>query len=199
MKDIEKFNRNNVLDLSNGEVDITGLRFGHLQAIRQTRKNDEGKYLWLCLCECLKTCEWTVNDLNSADTITSCECKDGTIKCITPDWLPIDDPTKRPVWMTRGQLDLLLLITPGPLGKGMTITAACKVLGITNNAGFKKLRTFKDRFPKAWGRILVMRRTMKRHRDKMREDAGDKGVFSLEALIEQFGQDVVETMIKHKF
>lgn len=196
---LESVNPTNELDLSNNEKDITGDWFGNLQAIKQSKKNKNGKYLWLCLCSCGRVCEHTVRQLESG-RYPDCGCKQQS-RSITPPEYERPVPKTKPLWMTDKQLRLLMLIVPGPIGSGMTVSAAARHLHIEVASAFRRLQKFKMRFPVAWNRVVGMLRTMSRHRLSMREDAPEDcdGIFSYDELIETHGQDVVESMVKHKF
>jgi hypothetical protein len=54
--------------------DITGQRFGRLTAVKRLKRKDNcGKYLWECLCDCGETITTTVAKLNFGH-IKSCGC-----------------------------------------------------------------------------------------------------------------------------
>lgn len=53
--------------------DIAGKRFGKLTAIKPVGKNKQGKYLWLCECECGREKVVCQSELASGNTI-SCGC-----------------------------------------------------------------------------------------------------------------------------
>ena len=58
------------------KLDLTGQRFGHLTAIKDTGKRYKGLAIWLCQCDCGDTCEVTGNHLRTGHT-TSCGCQKG--------------------------------------------------------------------------------------------------------------------------
>lgn len=193
-RDIEQTNRDNILDLSNDEPDRTGEWYGKLQAIRQTDKAADGTYSWLCLCSCLGVIEVMGSDLDLC-IITHCGCEDKK----EPEYEIEHIPTfKKPVWMTQGQMDLLMLIVPGPLGRGMKVVNAAKILGVSEGAARMKLKRFKHRFPEAWDRIEGIRNTMKTHGRTSRQGKVG-GVKSFDCLVADSGEAALNDMIKHRF
>lgn len=54
-------------------VDLTGLKFGRLTAIRRYGKTMDGKTAWLCRCECGTEIVVALNNLRSGGT-RSCGC-----------------------------------------------------------------------------------------------------------------------------
>lgn len=49
--------------------DITGIRFGNLVAIQDTKKSDTHRNrIWLCQCDCGNTCEVSGNNLRTGHT-----------------------------------------------------------------------------------------------------------------------------------
>ena len=49
--------------------DITGIRFGNLIAIQDTKKSDAHRNrIWLCQCDCGNTCEVSGNNLRTGHT-----------------------------------------------------------------------------------------------------------------------------------
>lgn len=192
-RDIEQINRGNKLDLSKGEADRTGIWYGRLQAIRQTERVEDGVYNWLCLCACLGTREVMGNDLELL-RVTHCGCADPT-EDYEIEYAP---SFKRPSWMTQGQVDLLMLILPGPLGEGMKIKEAAQTLGVSEDAARMKLKRFKLRFPEAWDRIESMRNTMMTHRKASREGKID-GIKSFDSLLRLHGEGTLYEMIKGQF
>jgi hypothetical protein len=99
---------------------------------------------------------------------------------------------KLPKGMTQKQLELLLLITPKPLGKGKTILEAAKILDISRQAATKRLNNFKKNFPaeyKNWDRFRKLRSYIRQNlHDKYpkwkRLKYGDRGSFSYNEYIE---------------
>lgn len=195
MKNIENVNRENKLDLRNGEKDRTSKWYGKLQAIRQTEVGEGGKYNWLCLCSCLGTREVSGVALDMGEA-TQCGCEDVEDD---EEELPRTPNFQRPSWMTQGQLDLLMLIVPGPLGSGMKVVDAAKKLGITHEAATQRLGRFAKRFPVAWERVEAMRNTMQRQGLTTHKRPRGKGMQSFEELQENFGRSVVDLMIVCKF
>ena len=58
--------------------DITGMRFGNLIAIQDTKKSDAHRNrIWLCQCDCGNTCEVIGNNLRTGHT-QSCGCRKQT-------------------------------------------------------------------------------------------------------------------------
>lgn len=53
--------------------DLTGEKFGKLTAIKPVGKNEQGRYLWECLCDCGSTCTVCGTSLTSEKT-QSCGC-----------------------------------------------------------------------------------------------------------------------------
>lgn len=58
--------------MSNGK-DLTGKKFGKLTAIKQVGKDESGKYLWLCKCDCGNSIAANTTDL-CAGRKKSCGC-----------------------------------------------------------------------------------------------------------------------------
>ena len=59
--------------------DITGIRFGNLIAIQDTKKSDAHRNrIWLCQCDCGNTCEVSGNNLRTGHT-QSCGCRKQTV------------------------------------------------------------------------------------------------------------------------
>lgn len=55
--------------------DITGIRFGNLVAIQDTKKSDSHRNrIWLCQCDCGNLCEVSGNNLRTGHT-QSCGCR----------------------------------------------------------------------------------------------------------------------------
>ena len=53
---------------------------------------------------------------------------------------------------TKNQLEVLLLLTPNPIGEGLTEEQVAERLGISQSAVSDRVNTFKKNFPKAWER-----------------------------------------------
>lgn len=51
---------------------------------------------------------------------------------------------------------LLYLLTPGPLGKGLTQKEAAEELGVSQSSIYQRLRTFKKRHPEAYKRFKTL-------------------------------------------
>jgi hypothetical protein len=59
--------------------DITGMRFGNLIAIQDTKKSDAHRNrIWLCQCDCGNMCEVSGNNLRTGHT-QSCGCRKQTV------------------------------------------------------------------------------------------------------------------------
>ena len=67
------------------------------------------------------------------------------------------------------QLDVLLLMCPGPIGLGMTEKMAGAILGITDRGVRYRLASFKKRFPSAYAEFQSMRRSMFRQGHNLME------------------------------
>lgn len=65
-------------------------------------------------------------------------------------------------------VDILLRITPGPIGRGMTIKTAAKDLGISCRTIKYKLTQFKKNYPEAWGNFKKLRELARQDRYKLR-------------------------------
>ena len=61
-------------------------------------------------------------------------------------------------------MELLKLIYPGPIGKGMKIKDAAKKLKISRRAATYRLFNIKKKFPKFWEQYLAACRVMRRER-----------------------------------
>lgn len=60
-------------------IDLTGQRFGKLQAQRVTAKGSRGENLWECLCDCGRTHTVGTGQLRAGNAI-SCGCISGRRK-----------------------------------------------------------------------------------------------------------------------
>ena len=65
-------------------------------------------------------------------------------------------------------MELLKLITPGPIGEGMSQVEAAKELGITPEAVQSRLKTFKERHPEAFDNFIATIELSRKHRGKLR-------------------------------
>jgi hypothetical protein len=54
-------------------LNLSQKRFGHLVAMRPTRKRKDGKVVWLCVCDCRKLTQ-TRSSLLTRGTTKSCGC-----------------------------------------------------------------------------------------------------------------------------
>jgi hypothetical protein len=63
-------------------MDLTGRQTGLLTAIRCTRKDYRGKWLWLCQCRCGTQLEVAAYNLQRSNGITSCGCTNKSDKNI---------------------------------------------------------------------------------------------------------------------
>jgi len=68
---------------------------------------------------------------------------------------------------TKKQIEVLLLITPGPLGEGLKIKEVAEKLGISEIAVKKRLERFKRNHPDAWERFEGIRNVSRRERDNL--------------------------------
>ncbi len=64
--------------------------------------------------------------------------------------------------LTDDEKELLLLYTPGPLGKGLTEEEIAKELGISRRAVRSRLERFQSHYPEAWSRLESIINTAKR-------------------------------------
>lgn len=94
-----------------------------------------------------------------------------------------------PKFFNRGQLQLLTLIWPGPLGYGLRINAAAKLLGISPKAAYGKIETIKKRFPEIIEnyKIALKTRTRQINNSEMTKSLGfagrdDSGYFGGDVL-----------------
>lgn len=69
---------------------------------------------------------------------------------------------------TRKQIEVLVRIAPGPLGRGMKIKEAAKDLGITPAAFSNRLHRFKVKYPKAWENFVSLREVSRQDRYRLR-------------------------------
>lgn len=69
-----------------------------------------------------------------------------------------------PSWLKVRELDVLMCITPGPLGLGMSYKQASDFLSIGLSTVKRAAWAIRDRFPEAWSRLQGMRRCMERQR-----------------------------------
>jgi len=66
--------------------------------------------------------------------------------------------------VTRKQSKALYLIAPGPLGMGLKYREAAEELGISKASFIDRIRSFKNKFPRAWENFLSIRDVSRRHR-----------------------------------
>jgi hypothetical protein len=100
---------------------------------------------------------------------------------------------KKQKYFTKKQHELLMLIYPGPVGKGLTMREACKQLGICESSGYSRMRHFKLRFPEAWKRFKAVREIMWKQKDQLR--GGARKGYS----IEETHNEGYDNHIKEKF
>ena len=62
-------------------------------------------------------------------------------------------------------LELLTLITPGPLGQGLTQKEAAHRLQITEKTVFNRLKAFEKKFPEAYERFISIKKLSRETRD----------------------------------
>lgn len=109
----------------------------------------------------------------------------------TKDW---------PTGLTRKQLDLLMLVWPGPVGQGLTVAEAARGLNITVRAAQYRLKHFKQRFPEAWEKYESARELLRQDRLKIHDLVVKRGHdCSLEGLEEVCGNDVIAEEIVERF
>lgn len=63
--------------------------------------------------------------------------------------------------------ELLILIAPGPLGQGLTIKKAAKILNISYRAAQDRLARFKKKYPDAWTNFEKLKREATDRRYKL--------------------------------
>jgi len=66
--------------------------------------------------------------------------------------------------VSRKQSKALYLIAPGPLGRGLKYREAAEKLGISKASFIERIKSFKDKFPRAWENFLSIRDVSRRHR-----------------------------------
>lgn len=66
--------------------------------------------------------------------------------------------------ISKKQIEVLLLTTPGPLGLGLTQQQAGNVLGINRDAVAQRLGRFKKKYPNGWNNVVSIRNTVNRQR-----------------------------------
>lgn len=71
-------------------------------------------------------------------------------------------------WLTKKQMRALTLLTPGPIGEGLTYNEAATVLGISEFSLISRLSHFKNRFPDAWSNFESMVNVSQRQRLSLR-------------------------------
>ena len=69
-----------------------------------------------------------------------------------------------PKGLTKKQFELLLLITPEPIGKGLKANDAAKQLGISRQAVTLRLNNFKKKFPNEYAILESMQTITQFHR-----------------------------------
>ena len=69
----------------------------------------------------------------------------------------------------KSTMELLKLITPGPLGEGMSQKEAAKELGITPDAVQRRLKTFKERHPEAFKNFINAIKLARKHRCNLKK------------------------------
>lgn len=71
-------------------------------------------------------------------------------------------------WLSKKQMQALVLITPGPVGQGLTYEKAAKELGINESTLIKRINRFKNRFPDAWRNFESIRNVSRRQENNLR-------------------------------
>lgn len=69
-----------------------------------------------------------------------------------------------PSWLPVRWLDVLMRITPGPLGLGMTNITAAQHMNVDRTTVYRICKQLHQTYPTAWSRLMSMRRVMNRHR-----------------------------------
>jgi FixJ family two-component response regulator len=83
-----------------------------------------------------------------------------------------------PHWITKRQMDVLMRIVPGPLGQGMTNQQAADDLGIGLRTVERVCTELRNKFPKAWAKVQVMRRAMQRDRKNLKCSRSTEGMIA---------------------
>jgi hypothetical protein len=104
-------------------------------------------------------------------------------------------PFEKPSWLTQHQIDVLMCIVPGPIGRGLTQRETARYLNVSVKAIEGTLSRFKERFPDAWERVESMRRAASRHRKKLSSPAS----FDLLSSYDEIGPEGFEMLIKESF
>jgi len=98
---------------------------------------------------------------------------------------------KRPKFFTQKQSELLCLIYPPPVGRGLTIVHACNLLSISETAGHIRLSNIKKRFPEAWQSFEAAREISRKHRIQL--DGGATRGYSIEEKAnENYDNNILE-------
>jgi alkylated DNA nucleotide flippase Atl1 len=74
-----------------------------------------------------------------------------------------------PTWLRPRELDVLMCVVPGPLGLGMSYAQTAELLDISKRTVTRTTQRIKIKYPSAWERVQIMRRTMLRHQKTLRQ------------------------------
>lgn len=92
-------------------------------------------------------------------------------------------------YFTKKQAELIALLYPEPLGRGISVQDACIVLRISEAAAHARLKRFKDRFPDAWDQLWIAKKRMSEHHRQLKGGAKEGYDF----------QDWMEIGVREKF
>lgn len=93
---------------------------------------------------------------------------------------------------TEKQMEVLVRIAPGPLGRGMKAKEAAKDLGISPAALNNRLHRFKVKHPKAWKNFVSMREISRQDRYRLRWKRHPSQKVGLKAFTE-LGEEIRES------
>jgi hypothetical protein len=100
-----------------------------------------------------------------------------------------DDMTKEP---TKKQMEVLVRISPGPLGRGMKVKEAAKDLGISISTLKSRLQRFKAKYPEAWENFISLREISRQDRYRLRWKRHPSQKVGLKAFTE-LGEEIRES------
>ena len=96
--------------------------------------------------------------------------------------------------MSDKQTEILLMLTPPPLGVGLTMTKVSQCLGITTRAGWKRIANFKKHCPKAYENWLGIVRSSRRFQKTItrpNQIGNDLEMFEKLGVIKEFFPDYI--------
>jgi len=91
--------------------------------------------------------------------------------------------------------ELLLLITPGPIGRGLTIKQAAQELDISYIGAKKRLEQFKVKYPDAWKKFNSLKEEAQDRRYKLRWKEHFNQQIGMKTECDMFGKKIKQYRI----